>query len=220
MVNTQELEAQRQRLGLEVETTARGAQQNVVNNPPKLMDEVAKKNRAWQTRDAEVEDLEVTFGLSNEQRRRDEERDQDMAHMQTQMDLLTKHIMELKLKSGAQEEAGFVETEEGIISDDTMVQYVHLHEFDPAERQQLIDCFHSMWTVNRSKDFFKNGILNKSGGFKNRPIMPETRVVVADIKSFPDIYRIFQQHQFEWMNNTPDPRVLCFICSHNDELCF
>ncbi|KAH0706286.1 hypothetical protein KY289_011362 [Solanum tuberosum] len=39
MVNTQELEAQRQRLGLEVETTARGAQQNVVNNPPKVVDE-------------------------------------------------------------------------------------------------------------------------------------------------------------------------------------
>ncbi|KAH0773640.1 hypothetical protein KY290_010777 [Solanum tuberosum] len=177
MVNAQELEAQRKRLGLEVETAARGAPQNAVNNPPKvvdehlgveeigppyrqplaprgqaqhlahvmyeeddldldragatgvivlpvlppgvkftitstmikllnlkgisrgaagddvnqhlmnfvaicksreipgLIDEVAKKNRAWHTKDAEVEDLGVTFGLSDEQRRRDEERD-------------------------------------------------------------------------------------------------------------------------------------------------
>ncbi|KAK4729636.1 hypothetical protein R3W88_022624 [Solanum pinnatisectum] len=58
-----------------------------------LMDKVAKNNRACHTRDAEVEDLEVTFGLSAEQRRREEERDQDISHMQTQMDLLTKHIM-------------------------------------------------------------------------------------------------------------------------------
>ncbi|KAH0765021.1 hypothetical protein KY285_000892 [Solanum tuberosum] len=36
---TLELEAQRQRLGLEVETTARGAQQNVVNDPPRVVEE-------------------------------------------------------------------------------------------------------------------------------------------------------------------------------------
>uniref|UniRef100_M1E0A8 Uncharacterized protein n=1 Tax=Solanum tuberosum TaxID=4113 RepID=M1E0A8_SOLTU len=33
--------------------------------------------------------------------------------------------------------------------------------------------------------------------------MPETRVVVADIKVFSDIYRIFQLHQFDWMDNAP-----------------
>ncbi|KAH0743050.1 hypothetical protein KY290_031043 [Solanum tuberosum] len=48
-----------------------------------LIDEVAKNIRAWHTRDAEMEDLGVTFELSVEQRRREEQRDQDMAHMRT-----------------------------------------------------------------------------------------------------------------------------------------
>ncbi|KAH0652603.1 hypothetical protein KY289_030281 [Solanum tuberosum] len=34
-----ELEAQRQQLGLEAETTTRNAQQNAVNNPPRVVDE-------------------------------------------------------------------------------------------------------------------------------------------------------------------------------------
>ncbi|KAH0685649.1 hypothetical protein KY290_017171 [Solanum tuberosum] len=58
-----------------------------------------------------------------------------------------------------------------------------------------------MWTVNRSKEFFDNGIVNKTRGFKNRAIMPEIRVVVADIRAFSDIYQIFQLHQFDWMDN-------------------
>ncbi|KAH0698466.1 hypothetical protein KY284_012681 [Solanum tuberosum] len=33
--------------------------------------------------------------------------------------------------------------------------------------------------------------------------MPETRVVVAGIKAFPDIYRTFQFHQFNWIDNAP-----------------
>uniref|UniRef100_M1DW28 Uncharacterized protein n=1 Tax=Solanum tuberosum TaxID=4113 RepID=M1DW28_SOLTU len=33
--------------------------------------------------------------------------------------------------------------------------------------------------------------------------MTETRVVVADIEAFPDIYRTFQFHLFDWMNNAP-----------------
>ncbi|XP_049357121.1 uncharacterized protein LOC125821800 [Solanum verrucosum] len=52
-----------------------------------LLDKVSTNNRAWYTRDAEVGDL------SAEQRKREEERDQDMAHMRTQIDLLTKHIV-------------------------------------------------------------------------------------------------------------------------------
>ncbi|KAH0698826.1 hypothetical protein KY284_013041 [Solanum tuberosum] len=39
MVNAQELEAQRQRLGLEAETAARGIQHNAVNNLPRVVDE-------------------------------------------------------------------------------------------------------------------------------------------------------------------------------------
>uniref|UniRef100_M1DRD6 Integrase core domain containing protein n=1 Tax=Solanum tuberosum TaxID=4113 RepID=M1DRD6_SOLTU len=80
----------------------------------------------------------------------------------------------------AHEEVGAEEEDHDVTPDDTMVQYVHLHEFDPVVRHQLIDCFRSMWTVNWSEDFFKNGIMNKSGDFKSRPLMPETRVVMAD----------------------------------------
>ncbi|KAH0715017.1 hypothetical protein KY284_007922 [Solanum tuberosum] len=76
-------------------------------------------------------------------------------------------------------------------------------EPNPASRPQLIACYRSMWTVNRSKQFFNNGIVNKIWGFKNRVIMLETRVVVADIKAFLDIYRIFQFHQFDWMDHAP-----------------
>ncbi|XP_049394761.1 uncharacterized protein LOC125859068 [Solanum stenotomum] len=58
-----------------------------------LLDEVSKNNRAWYTRDAEVGELGYTFELPADQRKREEERDQDMAHMRTQIDLLTKHIV-------------------------------------------------------------------------------------------------------------------------------
>lgn len=69
-----------------------------------------------------------------------------------------------KAKTRAHEEVCVVDVEEDITTDDTMVQYVHFHEFDPMARQQLIFCFCSMWTVNRSKDFSKNGIVNMLGG--------------------------------------------------------
>ncbi|KAH0650331.1 hypothetical protein KY284_030243 [Solanum tuberosum] len=39
MVNANELEAQRQRLRLEAETTARCMHQNAVNNPPRVVEE-------------------------------------------------------------------------------------------------------------------------------------------------------------------------------------
>jgi len=47
-----------------------------------------------------------------------------------------------------------------------------------------------MCTVNISEEFFNKGIVIKSGGFKNRPLMPETRVVMADIQAFLEIYRL------------------------------
>ncbi|KAH0715118.1 hypothetical protein KY284_008023 [Solanum tuberosum] len=97
----------------------------------------------------------------------------------------------IEAKPRAQKEAGTEEEDDNVTSDDKIVQYVHLREFDPVVRQQLIDYFRSMWTVNRSEDFSKNGIMNKSGSFKDRPLMPEIRVVMADIQAFPDIYRLF-----------------------------
>ncbi|XP_049352076.1 uncharacterized protein LOC125816504 [Solanum verrucosum] len=57
-----------------------------------LMDKLSKNNRARYTWDTKVGDLGYTFELSVEQRKREEERDQDTAHMRTQIDLLTKHI--------------------------------------------------------------------------------------------------------------------------------
>ncbi|KAH0679303.1 hypothetical protein KY284_020388 [Solanum tuberosum] len=106
-------------------------------------------------------------------------------------------------ETGVREETVNREDEEEITDDDTMVMYVNAQEPNPVLKPQLIACYRSMWTVNRSKDFFDNGIVNKTGGFKNRAIMPETRVVVADVKAFSDIYRIFQLHQFDWMDNAP-----------------
>lgn len=70
-----------------------------------------------------------------------------------------------------------------------MVIYVNIHEPDPAARQQLIDCYRSMWNVNQSKEFSNNAIVANNGSKK------------ADIKAFPEIYRTLQFHQFDWMNN-------------------
>uniref|UniRef100_M1DEG4 Uncharacterized protein n=1 Tax=Solanum tuberosum TaxID=4113 RepID=M1DEG4_SOLTU len=64
-----------------------------------------------------------------------------------------------KAKTGAHEEAGFVGENEEITTNDTMVQYFHIYEYDLVARQQLIYCFHSMCTVDRCDDFFNNGIV-------------------------------------------------------------
>ncbi|KAH0773617.1 hypothetical protein KY290_010754 [Solanum tuberosum] len=58
-----------------------------------VMDEVSKNNRAWHITNAEVGELGFTFELSAEQRKREEEWDQYMAHIKTQMDILTKHLI-------------------------------------------------------------------------------------------------------------------------------
>ncbi|KAK4708460.1 hypothetical protein R3W88_029385 [Solanum pinnatisectum] len=58
-----------------------------------LLDEVSKNNRAWYTKDVEVGELGYTFELLADQRKREEERDQDMEHMRTQIDLFVKHIV-------------------------------------------------------------------------------------------------------------------------------
>ncbi|KAK4726943.1 hypothetical protein R3W88_031860 [Solanum pinnatisectum] len=96
-----------------------------------------------------------------------------------------------------------IEDDEQITDDDTMVMYVTAHEPNPALRPQLIACYRSMWTVNRSEYFFNNGIVTKIGKFKSRSIMPESSVVVADIKVLLDIYRTFEFHQFDWIDNAP-----------------
>lgn len=59
----------------------------------KLLNEVSKNNRAWYTRDVEVGDLGYTFKLLSVEWKREEERDQHMAQMQTQIYLRTKHLV-------------------------------------------------------------------------------------------------------------------------------
>ena len=54
-----------------------------------LLDEISKNNRAWYTRDAEIGEFGYSYEMSVEQRKNEEERDQDMAHLSTQIDLLT-----------------------------------------------------------------------------------------------------------------------------------
>ena len=80
-----------------------------------------------------------------------------------------------KAKTGVRKETVNREDEEEITDDDTMAMYMNAQEPNPALRPQLIACYRSIWTVNRSKQFFDNGIVNKIGGFKNRAVMPETK---------------------------------------------
>uniref|UniRef100_M1DBW3 Integrase core domain containing protein n=1 Tax=Solanum tuberosum TaxID=4113 RepID=M1DBW3_SOLTU len=68
-------------------------------------------------------------------------------------------VATIEAKAGVQEEAANREDEEEITDDDTMVMYVNTQELNPALRPQLIVCYHFMWTVNRSKEFFDNATL-------------------------------------------------------------
>jgi len=56
-----------------------------------FLDEMTKINRAWHTREDHVSPLNVE--LTKEQMEKNQEHDENMAKMITQMDLLTKHVM-------------------------------------------------------------------------------------------------------------------------------
>ncbi|PHT28017.1 hypothetical protein CQW23_32387 [Capsicum baccatum] len=58
-----------------------------------MLDRMMKQSRAWHTRDSEVTSSSISIGMTVEQSRRQEEHNQDMAHMKTQIDLLTKHFL-------------------------------------------------------------------------------------------------------------------------------
>ena len=64
-----------------------------------MLDRMTKQSRAWHTRDSEVASSTVSIGMTVEQRRRKEECNQNMAHMKTQMDLLTKHLLSGKTEN-------------------------------------------------------------------------------------------------------------------------
>jgi len=56
-----------------------------------LLDGMTKINRAWYTREDQVSPL--TFRMTKEQIEKDQERDQNMAKMMTQLDILVKNVM-------------------------------------------------------------------------------------------------------------------------------
>ncbi|PHT48005.1 Sulfate transporter 1.3 [Capsicum baccatum] len=58
-----------------------------------MLDRMTKQSKAWHTRDSEVASSTISIGMTAEQRQREEERDQDMEHIKTQIDLLTKHLL-------------------------------------------------------------------------------------------------------------------------------
>lgn len=80
--------------------------------------------------------------------------------------------------------------------------YVNIHELNPWRGEHQIDYYSSMWTTNRFEKILDNGIVTKTGCFKERAIMQEKRMAIADINEFPEIYRIFLLHQFNKMNNS------------------
>lgn len=58
-----------------------------------ILDRVTKTNKSWYTKDPKVIGNTHLVGLSSKQHRKEEKRDQYMAHMKTQMDHLTKHLL-------------------------------------------------------------------------------------------------------------------------------
>lgn len=58
-----------------------------------ILERLTNTSKAWHTKDSKVANNSYVVGMSAEQRRREEERDQDMAHMKTQIDLLTRLLL-------------------------------------------------------------------------------------------------------------------------------
>lgn len=79
------------------------------------------------------------------------------------------------------------ELDEVLTDNETMVWYMHDQEPNTERRDHklptTVPC--GLWTGQKS--FSTEKILNKAGSFKRGALMPESRVVVADIKSFLDI---------------------------------
>lgn len=72
-----------------------------------LLDEVSKNNKAWYFRDVKVGYFGYTFEIRLEQKKREEEIDQDITHIRTQIDLLMKRLV------ASSEKANDVEKQSG-----------------------------------------------------------------------------------------------------------
>ncbi|PHT51794.1 Cytochrome c oxidase subunit 3 [Capsicum baccatum] len=90
-----------------------------------MLDRMTKQSRSWHTRDSEVASPTLSIGMTADQIRREEECEQDMAHMKTQLDLLTKHLLSGKTEkvkavaqkgrdeSDSEEEANYLNNQGG-----------------------------------------------------------------------------------------------------------
>ncbi|XP_060190996.1 uncharacterized protein LOC132620349 [Lycium barbarum] len=83
-----------------------------------LLDKLTETNEAWHTRDSEVGGGSSSkHVLTREMIKKEEERDESMAKLVTQMDLLTKHVM-----GGGSKKVNAVETCEGVPPDEQCFQ--------------------------------------------------------------------------------------------------
>ena len=67
-----------------------------------MHDWMIKQSRAWYNSDSVVTSPVVSIGMTVEQCKKEEEHDQDMAYLNTQIDLITKHLlsaMTIKMKA-------------------------------------------------------------------------------------------------------------------------
>ncbi|PHT60107.1 hypothetical protein CQW23_02470 [Capsicum baccatum] len=95
------------------------------NEASGMLDRMTKQSRAWHTRDSKIASSTIYIGMTAEQRQREEESDQDMAYIKTQMDLLTKHLLSGKTEkikavsskgrdeSDSEEEANYLNNQGG-----------------------------------------------------------------------------------------------------------
>uniref|UniRef100_M1D954 Integrase core domain containing protein n=1 Tax=Solanum tuberosum TaxID=4113 RepID=M1D954_SOLTU len=77
--------------GVADQLSPRGLMQQPYIIAAQLLDGMTTINRAWYTREDQVS--LVTFKLTNEQLEKDQERDQNMAKIMTQLDILSKNVM-------------------------------------------------------------------------------------------------------------------------------
>ncbi|WMV13810.1 hypothetical protein MTR67_007195 [Solanum verrucosum] len=68
-----------------------GIMQQLFDIASTILDEMIKINSAWYTREDQV--FPLNFGMTKEQIEKNQERDENMAKMMTQMNLLKKHVM-------------------------------------------------------------------------------------------------------------------------------
>lgn len=116
-----------------------------------ILEQVAKKNRARYTRYGDRSGL--IFKMTIKQRKKEKERNQDIAHMRIQIDLLTKRIL-----SGGLEKVKVM---------DTMARYDEL-SFDYDEEANVLGIQGGYQTYNSGNQGQKYGRDNYYGNWQNK----------------------------------------------------